>query len=474
MSVISTEAKVGLFILIALVILGYMSFQVGEYGFGLKKGYVVNAVFDNVSGLEKDASVVIAGVEVGRVEGVSLVHGKALVLLRILPDIRLERDVSVSIKTHGVLGDKYVEIVPGTIGEEYLLNGGVIVDVKKQADIDQLLRDLGNISSDVMKVTSSLKNVIAGEEGEANLKAILTNTKELTENLNNIVKRNDEKVNVMIANFSNASKEMERAFTALNEIVDKINKGEGTIGQLVKDEGIFDNLDKTIASLREIAEKINEGKGTIGRLVNEEETVDNINASLKSLDTSMEGINNYITKADQFRTYISYRGEYLFEEDSVKSYIELKLRPREDKYYILGVVADPRGKRSVTDRTVDGTTSRIEEWDRNGLLFNAQIAKRYKDIVFRGGLLESTGGVGIDYFAFDDDLRVTFEAFDFDPERNPHLKAYAEYGVFNHIYLSAGYDDFISDEGTESPFVGFSVKFEDEDLKYLLTSVPIP
>ncbi len=474
MSIISTEAKVGLFILIALIILGYMSFQVGEYGFGLKKGYLIQAVFDNVSGLEKDASVVIAGVEVGRVEGISLLQGKALVIMRILPEVKLEKDVSVSIKTHGVLGDKYVEIEPGTVGEEYLGDGGIITDVKRQADIDKLLRDLGNISTDVMKVTSSLEKVISGGEGEANLKAILTNTKELTENLNNIVKQNDEKVSVMISNFSNASKEMERAFTALNEIVDKINRGEGTIGQLVKDEGVFDNLDKTIASLREITEKINEGKGSIGRLVNEEETVNNINASLKSLDTSMEGINKYITKADQFRTFISYRGEYLFEEDNSKSYLELKLRPREDKYYILGVVSDPRGKRSVTDRTVDGTTSRIEEWDRNELLFNAEIAKRFKDVVVRGGLLESTGGVGIDYFAFDDDLRLTFEAFDFDPERNPHLKFYAEYSIFNHIYLSAGYDDFISDEGNESPFAGFSIKFEDEDLKYLLTNVPVP
>ncbi|MEA3470718.1 MAG: MlaD family protein, partial [Thermodesulfobacteriota bacterium] len=451
MSSISTEAKVGLFVLVALVILGYMSFRVGEYGFGLKEGYVVKAVFNNASGLDKDASVVIAGVEVGRVESITLTNGKALVTMRILPDVKLQRDVSVFIKTHGVLGDKYVEIEPGTKGVEYIEDGGVIAHVKKQADIDKLLRELGNISSDVMKVTSSLENVIAGKEGEANLKAILTNTKELTENLNNIVKRNDEKVNIMISNFSNASKEMKRAFTALNEIVEKINSGEGTIGQLVKDEGVFDNLDKTIASLRDIAEKINEGKGSIGRLVNEEETVDNINASLKSLDTSMEGINKYITKADQFRTFISYRGEYLFEEDNAKSHIELTLRPREDKYYILGVVADPRGKKNVTDRTIDGTTSRIEEWDRNELLFNAEIAKRYKDVVIRGGLLESTGGVGIDYFAFNDDLRLTFEAFDFDSERNPHLKFYAEYSIFNHIYLSAGYDDFISDEGNESP-----------------------
>jgi phospholipid/cholesterol/gamma-HCH transport system substrate-binding protein len=80
-----------------------MSFRVGEYGFGLKKGYIVNAVFDNAAGLEKDASIQIAGVEVGRVEKISLREGKALVAMRILPDIKLERDVVAAIKTHGII-----------------------------------------------------------------------------------------------------------------------------------------------------------------------------------------------------------------------------------------------------------------------------------------------------------------------------------------------------------------------------------
>jgi phospholipid/cholesterol/gamma-HCH transport system substrate-binding protein len=474
MSSITTEAKVGLFILLALVILGYMSFQVGEYGFGLRKGYLVKALFDDASGLERDASVVIAGVEVGRVEDISLVHGKALVIMRIPPYVKLEKDVVISIKTHGVLGDKYVEIIPGTIGAKFIEDGGVITNVEQQADIDKLLRDLGSIAQDVMRVTSSLEGVIAGEEGEANLKAILKNTRELTENLNGIIQQNDEKISLLVDNLNDASEEMGKAFSTLNEIVDKINRGEGTIGRLVENEGVFENLDKTIVSLREITEKINMGKGTIGKLVNEEETVDNLNASLKSLDESMGGINRYISQADQFRTFLGYRGEYLFEEDIAKSYLELKIQPREDKYYLLGVVADLRGKRSVTDVKIDGVTRRVEEWDREKLLFNAEIAKRYKDVVFRGGLLESTGGAGIDYFAFNDDLKLSFEAFDFDPDRDPHLKLYGEYEVFKHIYLSAGWDDFISEEGNESVFMGFSIKFEDEDLKYILTNAPIP
>ncbi len=474
MSSISTEAKVGLFVLVALIILGYMSFRVSEQGFGLKKGYLVNVVFDNATGLERDASVQIAGVEVGRVEKISLANGKALVTMRILPAVKLEKDVEAKIKSYGILGDKYIDIVPGTEGGTYIAEGGDIIRTEKQADIDKLLSELGYIAADVMAVTASLKKVIGTDEGEANLKAIIENTRSITENLDKVVKQNDEKLNLMIANLGEASIEMRKAFSTLNSIVAKIDSGEGTIGKLIENQDAFDNLNQTLASLRDITEKINEGKGTIGKLINEEDTVDNLNASLKSLEKSMDGIERYVSKADQFKTFLGYRGEYLFDSSESKGYFDLTIRPNEDKFYILGVVADPKGRRTITDDTVGGITTRTETWERDELLFTAQIGKRFKNVALRGGIFESTGGAGVDYFAFNDKLQLTFEAFDFDSDRNAHLKAYAEYRLLKHIYLSAGWDDFISNEGNDSPFVGFAIRFEDEDLKYLLGSVPIP
>lgn len=470
---ISPEAKVGLFVLVALIILGYMSFRVGEYGFGLAKGYLVTAVFDNVAGLERDASVQIAGVEVGRVESIRLKEGKALVTMRVLPNVKLEKDVTVLVKTHGILGEKYIEIVPGTKGEVILKGGEQITRVERMVDIDKLLNQITLIADDIKMVTGSLRRVWGVKEGEDSLKSMTKNIRDLTDSLNMIVKQNDERFSQMVANLRDASIQMEKTFASLSEIMEGINKGEGTAGRFVKDTTIVDNLDKTLASLQNITNKINEGRGTIGKLINDEETADNLNETLS-------GINRYMTKAEQFRLFLSYRGEYLFDKSDAKSYLECKIQPKEDKFYILGIVSDPRGKRTVKEYTYSGAppynVGSYEEvkWERDEILFNVEIAKRWKDIVLRGGLLESTGGVGIDYFAFNDDLKLSFEAFDFDTDRDPHLKLSGEYRIFKHLYLSAGWDDFISDEGNDSPFVGFSVRFEDEDLKYLLTSVPIP
>ncbi len=492
MFVLSSEAKVGLFVLVGLIILGYMSFRVGQQGASFRKGYPVDVVFSNAAGLERDASVQIAGVEIGRVESIKLRDSKALVTLRIDPAIRLEKSTSAAIRTRGVLGDKYIELTPGTKDQNYITPGGEITQAEKAADLDRLLQKVSSIADDIKAVTSTLSKVMGGEAGqsslsdilentrqltrnlnavvmnnEANLSAMLKNSRDLTGNLNKIVVENDDKVVQVIDNLKSASKEMEKTFASLSDITETIQKGEGTVGQLVKDRTTVDKLNKTLTSLQEVSEKINQGKGTIGKLVNEEETVKNLNEGLS-------GINRYVNKAEQFRTSLGYRGEYLINKSDAKSYLNLRIQPREDMFYLLGVVNDPRGRRTVKDTTVNGVTTRQEEFDKSGFLFDLQIGKRFKDLVLRGGLFESSGGAGLDYMMLNDKLKLTFEAFDFAQDRRAHLKAMAEYRLFKHIYLSGGWDDFASDQGNRSPFVGFGIRFEDDDLKYLLTTTPIP
>ncbi len=479
---ISTEAKVGLFVLIGLIILAYMSFKVGQQGFGLKKGYVITAVFDNVSGLEKKGALVqMAGVEIGNVEDIRLQNGKALVTMRIHPDVKIPIDSTAAIRTHGVLGDKYIEILPGPglsgaaagssiTGVQYLKEGQQIQNTERQADIDRLLNQASLVMDDIKTVTASLSHTLGSAEGEESIRRILANVRDLSENLNRVVNRNDEKFSQMVDNLKDASKEMDKTFTALSQITDDINKGKGTVGTLIKDRSLADNLNKTLASIQEISTKINEGKGTIGKLINEEETVNNLNESLT-------GINRYVNKAEQFRILISYRGEYLFDTSNAKSYIEMRIQPKEDKFYLLGLVSDPRGRRSETVNTnpATGVTTTNIEYNKDKLLFNAEIGKRFRDVVLRGGILESTAGLGVDYYTLKDRLQLTFEAFDFgSSERKPHLKAYGEYRLMKHLYLSGGWDDFLSKEGNSSPFMGFSIKFNDDDLKYLLLSAPIP
>jgi phospholipid/cholesterol/gamma-HCH transport system substrate-binding protein len=276
-------------------------------------------------------------VEVGRVDDILLKDGKALVRLRIIPGVTLGKDAIAAIKTRGVLGDKYIEITPGTSGMAVLEPGEQIQNVERQADIDRLLNQIGAIANDIKTVSGTLSNVLGGKAGEesignilenmqmltqninklvvnneATVRSMLLNAHELTGNLNRVVVKNDAKVGEVIDNLRDASREMEKTFAAFNQIADGVNRGEGTLGQLMKDKTAATNLNKTLASLQEVSDKINQGKGTLGKLVNDEETVNNLNQSLA-------GINRYVTKAEQFSTFLGYRGEYLWDKSNLTS-----------------------------------------------------------------------------------------------------------------------------------------------------------
>ncbi len=469
---LSPEIKVGIFVFIGIMILGYMSMRVGKFEFGRKRGYELHVYFDSAAGLAKDAAVQIAGVEVGRVKAIALDRSKAKVTLLIGHGIEIGRDVKAAVRTKGMLGDTYVELILGPQKMPLLKGGDQIVRTTAAVDVDRLLNQLSEIGEDVKKVSTSIAGAIGGEKGKRSLQIIVDNLRELTTALNRTVQDNNQNIKEMIANLTRFSRNLEEVIIAVKEITAKVNKGEGTIGKLVNKDDTIERLNDSLGSLKEISNKINKGEGTIGKLVNEDETVKNLNDTLTS-------INDYLQKQDTFRTFVDYRGEYLFDSEDVKSYLSLKIQPKEDKYYLLQIVDDPAGKTTtttteITETSPPSTNTIVEEkTEEDALKFSAQIAKRYYDLTLRGGIVESTGGFGLDYHFFKDRLIFSFDAFDFDSEKNPHLKFKTEFSPIRHLYLTGGFDDFISDEGDESVFFGAGIRFSDEDLKTLLSNVQV-
>jgi phospholipid/cholesterol/gamma-HCH transport system substrate-binding protein len=490
----SVEAKVGFFVVIGIAVLAYMSMKSGRFEYAGKKGYELYALFDSAEGLIKGVPVEVAGIEVGQVKDLTLEGGKAKVVFQISPELRIGKDAWAIIRTKGVLGDKYVEIVLGSPDSEIIDPGGRIPRSQSPANIDTLLKQLSSIGEDIKEITGSLTGVMGDEEGKASLRIIMDNMREMTVALNETIQKNNDNINRMlqnltvfstdlrqisgnnkeaisetVANFRQASADLRKTLIALGEITEKINRGEGTMGQLIHEEQTIQRLNETLVALKDIAERINQGEGTIGRLVQEDETVENLNETLT-------GINKYLKTDDRFRTYLDYHGEYLFDAEDVKSYLSLRIQPKEDKYYLLGIVDDPAGTKEVseTTTTVDGisTTTRVEKIDEDEIKFSAQIAKRYYDLGLRGGIFESEGGVGADYYFLDDRIVLSFEAFDFDPDEEAHLKLKLDFTPFQYVYLTAGLDDFISREDNESFFVGGGIYFSDEDIKTLISNAP--
>ena len=136
----SKEAAVGFFVLLGIACLAYLTIRLGRMEVFNSEGYTVSASFNSVSGLRAGAEVEIAGVRVGRVKSIRLddTQPRAVVELLLNKDVHLTDDVIASVKTSGLIGDKYINLEPGGSGTE-LKNGDEITDTESAVDIESLI-----------------------------------------------------------------------------------------------------------------------------------------------------------------------------------------------------------------------------------------------------------------------------------------------------------------------------------------------
>ncbi|HSL50015.1 MAG TPA: outer membrane lipid asymmetry maintenance protein MlaD [Candidatus Deferrimicrobiaceae bacterium] len=132
------DLGVGIFVLVGLLGLGWLSVNLGRVDLLGKRGYVVSADFPSVGGLKAGSAIEIAGVEIGRVDRILLQDYQARVVMVIQPDVKLQDDSIASIKTKGLIGERYVRISPGG-SEKIIPPNGRIREVEPPVDIEELL-----------------------------------------------------------------------------------------------------------------------------------------------------------------------------------------------------------------------------------------------------------------------------------------------------------------------------------------------
>lgn len=131
---IDTEIIVGIFVCIGIACMAYTSIELGEIDLFKNDYYSIQASFTSVTGLKKDTDIEISGVRVGKVTDINLENYQAVVTMLIKKDIEIQDDAIASIKTNGILGAKYIEILPGG-SSEILKPNGLILDTEPPFDL---------------------------------------------------------------------------------------------------------------------------------------------------------------------------------------------------------------------------------------------------------------------------------------------------------------------------------------------------
>jgi len=463
-----TELKVGIFAIIVIVLLSYMTFKISGLGVAWKKGYKLHVVFDNISGLDEKSRVKIAGVNAGVVGKVWLEEGKAKLTLLINPDVVIYEDAKASLRVSGLLGDKYLSVWAGTPSKQPLKEGGWIKNTESAADIDALANQLSSAASHISSLAEAFEEILGKSEKEA-IRETLQNLKTLTKNFNEILAENREPLHNTLVRLEDFSRTLNDKGPGL---IDDLSKAARGLREVIEDNRYafnesVENIRGFSQSAENITQKIEKGEGTLGKLVHDDKLYD-------SFSKVSEGAGKSFDVVERLRTYMDFRTEYFTKDSEWKGYFDLTIQPRDDIYYILGVVSDPIGSSEFTRTIIDGVEERKEEIKRE-IEYSAQFAKRFEDFILRVGMLESTFGFGVDYLFHDDKGKISFNMWDFGDDEadadNAHIKVGLDYKIFKYLFISSGIDNLLN-SNRRGIYVGGGLKFEDRDFKYILGLIP--
>jgi phospholipid/cholesterol/gamma-HCH transport system substrate-binding protein len=242
-------------------------------------------------------------------------------------------------------------------------------------------------------------------------------------------------------------------------------------------------LDKTLENLAQVTQDIRDGKGPVGRMIEDERAG-------QQVGEAVQGVSEYANRLTSLQTEVSLSSVYLFNAQSARNEVDVRIIPSPDKYYLLGLVDDPLGDTNVSyvvsnpPGLYQPAVQKVTTTNYT-LKFNAEFAKRYYFATFRFGIIESTGGVGLDLNFFNDILAIKTDVFNFGNEalRYPRLRVTANVTLFQHLFLSGGIDDVFNapvrntlDNRLVSGrdfFLGGGIHFTDDDLKAILTVAPV-
>ncbi|HMO51576.1 MAG TPA: MlaD family protein [Kiritimatiellia bacterium] len=267
----ATELTVGFFVFAILGALILFTIVL-SYDNIFTKSFEMQVRFDNVTGLIRGDKVYVQGVDVGRVSELAIGPEGVDVKLTLKYRVQLREDYQIQVKPSSVLGGKYVSIYEGTRDGPLLSADAVIV---------------GRAPVDFLEEASEALTAIRGslEEGGilGNLEATLANLKSVTEGL----EKGEGTIGKLLKDDA-VYVELKDVATNLKTITDRLAGGEGSIGKLLTEETVYDDLKQVAADLKEISGRLSRGEGTIGKLLSADETIYNdLKGTLASINDAM-------------------------------------------------------------------------------------------------------------------------------------------------------------------------------------------
>lgn len=471
--------------LAALVLFICIGFQLGTFQLPYTHYASHTLTFKHSSGLAKKAEVKIAGVKVGWVENIILTEQDqphACVEMRIDESYTLYKDAHGIIRQDGLLGPSYLEIIPGNPTIDMLSSGESLNNQHVEpVALDELLRTIKNIASDIQDMTHAFKQSFQQTH-------MVQDAQSIMHDLSGAVKQlHTEVLPSFQQNVSAIAQACDRDFSSFAERV-------AATTDTIQEASTY--LKEGFKHINDVAQDIKNGTGSVGKLIKDDQVYQNLSYTMDRISTSFRRFSDLFMTYDGHVENMFERAEHTCFKD-LKGIFNVRIYPQSDYFYLVGVTTSQKGYitrkvdfREYTDKCLNEICFDqldLPDWAKYQYIFNTnnrcvkrnaysvdlQFGKLYKNLALRIGLIEGTAGVAADLFIpYKNHYGIisTFKIYDLhgqnriDDER-PHLKWINRMFIFNHVYVAFGFDDFVS-RCNRSFFLGAGFRFADDDLKW--------
>lgn len=439
-----TEYKVGIFVAIGLLIFAYLVLWLGtrEIEIFKKEGYILKTRFTTLAGLEKNSSVRVAGVRVGRVRDIDLKEGMAEITMFIYKDVKIREGSKAAVSSMGIMGEKYVEIFPGPPEEPFLRENSYVEGIQPLS-IDQLGQTFYSLGEDVKSVGKIIIDALREPSGENRLKNLISNLEVITQNLREIsMSMSSDYPEMKKSVYSLAGKidsDIAKISSDFGRISKQINsliaENKGDISKGVESLNLtMEKAQKLISELEELTKKIKDGEGLASKVINDPSFYQKIDSSLEGLRDTLEESKKVISKFSFPDISYGIRGEYLSSDLLARGYLTFAILGENKRFFWGEILKDPRDEK---------------------IKFSFFGGLKYKGFFAKAGFIESSFGFGLGYQPLKG-LELSIDSFELNRRPRPIFRAYTRVYPFSNLFVVAGIDDFALKKKSQFYFgIGF-------------------
>ena len=410
----TTEAKVGAFTIAGIALLVAVVMLLGNFSLHSSKGYTLYAGFTQVNGIQAQAPVCLSGVPVGTVQQVSNEGGGVTVALAINADTKIPRGSHVTIGSPGVMGDKFINILPAKDGGDYLTNGDYLIG-EDETGMDTLFTGLNQVVVQAQGLLDSMNKVLGNPKFQGSIIQMTANMRDATAHMSGLMaaleatmQQNQGNINAMMQNFNAMSASLERTMSAAEAVMTNIE----TVGA---DPQTAENLRLTGSNIADASARI-------------QHMAANLDGSLGDPETAKE-----FTETVKHARNVSVRAKNLMDKID-----KIEVKPSVDVLYS-GSADDWTTNANFDFSTGGNAYARFGFEDiGDGNDVNAQLGTRFgRHLGARAGVIAGDPGLGFDAYAGRFKFGTEVYAFD-----NTQVRLTGQYDLTGDgTYLMGRWDD---------------------------------